>query len=133
MPKQQLSYPEKLQLLSDLRKFYMEDFWMVYDDTPEELWRLKWLSIWLVLDSLKTFFKWDKIPTKDEILLVLTFVLNKEFLDDIYKNREKSEICFMKAWFWCAVGILLWDKKVINLEKKELEKTWWIEIKCSLM
>lgn len=132
MPKQ-LSYSEKLQLLSDLRKFYMEDFWMVYDDTPEELWRLKWLSIWLVLDSLKVFFKWKKIPTKDEILLVLTHVLNKGFLNEIFTNRDGAEVCFMKAWFWCALGILLWDKKVIGIERKELEKVWWVEIKCSLM
>ncbi len=133
MPKQQLSYPEKLQLLSDLRKFYMKDFWMIYGDTPEELWRLKWLSIWLILDSIKTFFKWDKEPTKDEIILVLSHVLKKDFLDDIYDGKDEKSIYFMKAWFWCAVAILLWDKKIINIEKKELEKVWWVEIKTSLI
>ena len=101
MPKPQLSYSEKLQFLSDLRNFYMNDFWMIYDDIPAELWRFKWLSIWLVIDSLKIFFKWNKQPTKDEIILVLSHVLNKE--------------------------------KVINIEKKELEKVWWIGIKTSLI
>jgi hypothetical protein len=133
MPKPQLSYSEKLQFLSDLRNFYMNDFWMIYDDIPAELWRLKWLSIWLVIDSLKIFFKWNKQPTKDGIILVLSHVLNKEFLDDIYSGKDEASLHYMKSWFWCAVGILLWDKKVINIEKKELEKVWWIEIKTSLI
>ena len=132
MPNQQLSYSEKLQLLSDLRKFYMEDFWIIYD-VSEELWRLKWWSIWLILDSLKTIFKWDQEPNIEEIISVLTHVLNKDFLDDIYKDRDESEVCFMKAWFWCAVAILMWDKKIINFEKGELEKVWSFGIKCSLI
>lgn len=132
MPNQQLSYSEKLQLLSDLRKFYMEDFWIIYD-VSEELWRLKWWSIWLILDSLKTIFKWDQEPNIEEIISVLTHVLNKDFLDDIYKDRNESEVCFMKAWFWCAVAILMWDKKIINFEKGELEKVWWVEINCNLI
>lgn len=133
MPKPQLSYTEKLQFLSDLRNFYMNDFWMIYDDIPAELWRLKWLSIWLVIDSLKIFFKWNKQPTKDEIILVLSHVLNKEFLGEIYSGKDEASLHYMKSWFWCAVGILLWDKKVINIEKKELEKVCGIEIKCSLI
>lgn len=133
MPKPQLSYSEKLQFLSDLRNFYMNDFWMIYDDIPAELWRFKWLSIWLVIDSLKIFFKWNKQPTKDEIILVLSHVLNKEFLGEIYSGKDEAALHYMKSWFWCAVGILLWDKKVINIEKKELEKVWWIGIKTSLI
>ena len=133
MPNQQLSYPEKLQLLSDLRKFYMEDFWSIYDDTPEELWCLKWASIWLILDSINTVFKWDKIPSDKEIFLVLKYVLNKDFLNDIYKDRDEKEVLFMKTWFWCAAGILLWDKHITNIEKEELEKVWWVEINCNLI
>lgn len=133
MPNQQLSYPEKLQLLSDLRNFYMEDFWMIYDDTPQELWRLKWVSIWLILDSVNTFFKWDYTPSKDELIFVLRIVLSEDFLNDIYKDKEEEEICFMKSWFWCAIGILLWDKDITKNEKDELEKTWWIIIKSKLL
>lgn len=111
----------------------MNDFWMIYDDIPAELWRLKWLSIWLVIDSLNIFFKWNKQPTKDEIILVLSHVLNKEFLGEIYSGKDETSLHYMKSWFWCAVGILLWDKKVINIEKKELEKVCGIEIKTSLI
>ncbi len=133
MSNQKLSYPEKLQLLSELKEFYMKDFWNIYDDIPEELWRLKWLSIWLVLDLLTTFFSWNQEPSKEEIILVLTHILNQDFLDDIYSKKSDEEVCFIKAWFWWALGILLWDKKIINKERAEIEKIWWVEINCNLM
>lgn len=134
MPKSQLSYPEKLQLLSDLRNFYMNDFWIIYDNaTIEKLWYLKWLSIWLVLDLLTISFSWNQEPSKEEIILVLTHILDQDFLDDIYSKKSDEEVCFIKAWFWWALGILLWDKKIINKEKSELEKIWWVEINCNLM
>lgn len=133
MPKQQLSYPEKLQLLSDLRDFYMKDFWIIYDDTPEELWHFKWLSIWLVLDILKPIFKSDSNPTEEEILFVLSRVLDENFLNELLKDKDEKVVYFTKSWFWCALGILLWDKHIINIEKEELEKVWWLEINCSLL
>jgi len=98
MPNQKLSYPEKLQLLSELREFYMKDFWNIYDDIPEELWRLKWLSIWLIVDILKTFFKWNNIPDEEEIFTVLSYVIDKDFIDKIFKDTDEIEQKYIKSW-----------------------------------
>lgn len=133
MPNQKLSYPEKLQLLSELKEFYMKDFWNIYDDIPEELWRLKWLSIWLIIDILKTFFKWNNIPDEEEIFAVLSYVIDKDFINKIFKDTNEIEQKYIKSWFWCGIGILKWDKITIKGERRELEKACWIEIKTSLM
>ena len=133
MPNQKLSYPEKLQLLSELKEFYMKDFWIVYDDIPEELWQLKWLSVWLVLDIIKPIFKLDSNPTEEEILFVLSRVLDEKSLNKILKDKDEKVVSFIRSWLWCALGILLWDSYIISAERKELEKVCWIEIKCSLL
>ena len=133
MLNQQLSYSEKLQLLSNLKEFYMKDFWIIYDDIPEELWRFKWLSIWLVIDLIKTIFTPDSNPTEEEILFALSHMLDEKFLSEILNDEDENVVYYTKSWLWCALGVLLWDKNIISTEKEELEKVWWIEIKCSLL
>lgn len=134
MPKQQLSFSEKLQLLSDLKDFYMNKFWYIYSDIPEELWRLKWLTIWLIFDILNNFFEWkNNDPSEDEIFFVLSYVIDKDFISGIFNDVDEIEQEYIKMWFWCGIGILKWDKSIIKREKKELEKVCWVEISCCLL
>lgn len=136
MLKLNLSYSEKLQLLSDLKKFYMEDFEYVYDDVSPYLWYLKGTSIWLIIDCLNTFSDWANEwweLSVNEINYILSNILTEDYVKSITENMDEKESDFIKWWFWCSLWILWWDKKAINDARKTLQSVWWVEIKTSLI
>lgn len=136
MPKLNLSYSEKLQLLLDLKKFYMEDFEYVCDDISPHLWYLKGTSIWLIIDCLNTFSNWVKEWWElsiNEINFILSNVITEDYVKLITENMDEEESDFIKWWFWCSLWILWWDKKTINNARKTLQSVWWVEIKTSFI
>ena len=136
MTKLDLTYSEKLQLLSDLKKFYIEDFELVCDDVSPHCWYLKGTSIWLIIDCLNSFSKWVKNwwdLTIDEINFILSKVITKDYVKSLIECVNEEEADYIKSWFWCSLWVLWWDKKTIKNARKILESAIWIEININLI